>query len=83
MAIFDWDGNFVKDSPDGKDYFLSQDGMVAHDYETGAQVDSNGNVAFGDWGTPDPPPAPPAPRWRPAQVQQYRPPNFDIRLWRG
>lgn len=79
MAIFDKDGNYVKDSPDGKDYWLSDDKQVSFN-ENGEQVDSNGNVAFGSFDSGGGAPA--RPRWRPVQVQAYRPPNLDIHKWR-
>jgi hypothetical protein len=82
VAIYDHTGNFVEDSPDGNDYFLSQDGLVKIDNE-GYQVDSLGNRAFGDFSSPPQQRAESRPRWRPIQAESYRPPNFDIRLWRG
>lgn len=80
MAIYDWQGNFVKDSDDGQDYWLSEDGLVKLN-EEGYQVDSHGNPAFGGGSAPAPPK--PVRQWKPVQVERYRPPNFDIRLWRG
>lgn len=80
MAIYDRDGNFVEESPDGKDYFLSDDGMVKINDE-GYQVDSLGNVAFGELPSKQKPVAT-RQQWRMPAMPTYRPPNFDIRLWR-
>ncbi len=82
MALYDWKGNFIEDTPDGQDYFLSEDGLEKMN-EQGQQIDSNGNVAMGSWGNSSPVP-PPAPRqWRPIELQPYRPPNLEIHRWRG